>query len=236
MSNNLQWREVAAAQNQKEVTINEQQSILDAALSDKLDLSGGGSFILTAEQFTQHMTFKFSDVSDVTIPNIKKFFILDNRDGTDTLEVTKGATTLEVPAGVALSFYSSGDVDTVTVVTNFTVEVQQYEVSAFAPGLPGANELLMAVVANRDANFRLNMPGAQAVAQTAATGPSAYSFDVQKNGVSVGTVEFVAANPEGSFQTAAFAVTSGDVIQIFGSGTPDASLADVAFTLVGDFA
>ena len=43
MSNNLELAQVAAAQNQKEVTINDQAGQLDAGLTDKVDVALTGT-------------------------------------------------------------------------------------------------------------------------------------------------------------------------------------------------
>jgi hypothetical protein len=53
MSNNLELSQVAAAQNQKEVTINDQAGQLDAALTEVLtvEVDDSNAFVLTADQF-----------------------------------------------------------------------------------------------------------------------------------------------------------------------------------------
>jgi hypothetical protein len=56
MSNNLALSQVAAAQNQKEVTINDQAGELDAALTEVLtiEVDDSNAYLLTADQFRRH--------------------------------------------------------------------------------------------------------------------------------------------------------------------------------------
>jgi hypothetical protein len=56
MSNNLELAQVAAAQNQKEVTINDQAGQLDAGLTETLtiEIDGSNAYLLTAGHFRRH--------------------------------------------------------------------------------------------------------------------------------------------------------------------------------------
>jgi hypothetical protein len=69
MSNNLDLSQVAAAQNQKEVTINDQAAQLDAALTDVLTVAvdDSNTATLTAEQFRR--AFFFVITEDTTPPD-----------------------------------------------------------------------------------------------------------------------------------------------------------------------
>jgi hypothetical protein len=74
----------------------------------------------------------------------------------------------------------------------------------------------------------------RAVAGVAATGPS--TFTLLKNGTSVGAIEFAAGEAAASFSVAAavdFAV--GDLFAIAAPDPQDATLADIALTLVFGF-
>jgi hypothetical protein len=61
---------------------------------------------------------------------------------------------------------------------------------------------------------------------------SAYSFSLNKNGVSFGTVNFAASATTATFTVAsATSFAAGDVISIVAAASPDVSIADIAITL-----
>jgi hypothetical protein len=68
-----------------------------------------------------------------------------------------------------------------------------------------------------------------AKAGTAATASTV--FTVKKNGTSIGTITFAAGATSGTFSFSNTAIAAGDFITIEGPGTPDATLADIAFTI-----
>ena len=74
------------------------------------------------------------------------------------------------------------------------------------------------------------MTGSVVKAKTAATAQA--DFDLQKNGVSVGTVRFAAAGTVASYVSiAGFTMVSGDHLELVAPGSPDATLANLFFTL-----
>ena len=112
MSNNTGRTEVSAGQNQKEVTINNSDGILDAALTESLDVDfTSGNVTLTTAQFQQNMRFNATNLStarNLTIAGEKKLFVVDNTDGTDTLSVVRGSTSIALSAGSNGIFYTDG--------------------------------------------------------------------------------------------------------------------------------
>jgi hypothetical protein len=111
-SPNLAVPHVAAAQAQKEVTINQAVDLLDRAVTDVLTVDLGASdAALTAEQYRRHRVFRVAGVSvprTLTLPQIRREVAIDNADGTATLTVARGAGQVEVPAGAALTVYTDG--------------------------------------------------------------------------------------------------------------------------------
>lgn len=94
---NLGIVEVAASQNQKETTINDGLAQLDEATQDILDtdITGGGPFTLTAEEFNNNFVqlLSGSPGAGVTVntPANKRFFAVLNQSGqTVTVQVTGG--------------------------------------------------------------------------------------------------------------------------------------------------
>lgn len=107
-----------------------------------------------------------------------------------------------------------------------------YDVGGFVAGVPTASQVLLQIPLPRAVIFTTSLTGSQGVAGTAATAQT--DFDIQKNGVSFGTMRFAAAGTVATFISAAGATfAAGDILKIVAPGTPDATLADVGFMLIG---
>ncbi len=114
-SPNLAITHVAAAQNQKEVTINDAVDALDAAMCDELIIDfAAGDVTLTDAQFRSAVAFRGDHLTvarNVTVPAVKRLFVVNNADGGADLTVVRGTTTLVVPtAGIRL-LYCDGTAD-----------------------------------------------------------------------------------------------------------------------------
>lgn len=106
-----------------------------------------------------------------------------------------------------------------------------YPIGGFFPGVPTAS-MMLGHVFTRNVSLPASLVGSTAKAKFAATAQT--DFDVQKNGVSVGTIRFAAAGTVGSFiMTNAQNFVSGDWVDIIAPAVPDATLADVRITLKG---
>lgn len=101
----------------------------------------------------------------------------------------------------------------------------------FFEGTPSASQLRQ-WVAVRACTFPVDMVGSIGRAGVAATAQT--DFDLQKNGVSFGTMRFAASGTSASFIAAsATSFAAGDVLSVVAPGTPDATLANIAATLLG---
>lgn len=111
MSNNLGLPQVAAAQNQKEVTINDQAGGIDAALTESLavDVSTVNGAV-SSMQFTRCVFIVAAGAAvprNVSIPAIKKLFLARNSGSAD-VTFTLGASNVTIPAGAGKVLYSDG--------------------------------------------------------------------------------------------------------------------------------
>lgn len=116
-----------------------------------------------------------------------------------------------------------------------TVPVTQpFDALSFYPGLPTASAILLRVPVARAVGFVANFVGSYGTASAAATASTA--FDIQKNGVSIGTATFALGATTATFVSAGGAAQSlvaGNVLSVIAPATPDATLADVGFALAG---
>lgn len=107
-----------------------------------------------------------------------------------------------------------------------------FDVAVFAPGVGTNSQKLMRVALARAVTFPASATLSQAKASANATGST--TFTLTKNGSSFATVNFAASAASGTWtQASAANFAAGDVLEIDGPGTADATLADVGITLAG---
>lgn len=111
-------------------------------------------------------------------------------------------------------------------------EEEPYVVGAMYNGAPSASLVVARHVFALAVDFVTDLVGSQGFADTVATADT--DFDVQKNGVSVGTVTFGTGSASATFALAGGAsFAAGDVLTIVAPASPDSTLADITFSLLG---
>jgi len=112
---NLNITHIVTAQAQKEVTANEAFDALDAALCGELSLDFTSANVsLSDAQFRSSIAFRAANLSvarDLTVPTIKRLFVVSNKDGTNTLSVKRGATSIAIASGKLALLYTDGTTD-----------------------------------------------------------------------------------------------------------------------------
>jgi hypothetical protein len=103
MSNNLNLSQVAAAQHQKEVTINDQAGELDAAVTEQFEADvSAGNVALTAEQYRRAIWIKATGAATagrtVTLQAIKRLVAIANFSETDSVDFVLGSATITLSA------------------------------------------------------------------------------------------------------------------------------------------
>lgn len=107
-----------------------------------------------------------------------------------------------------------------------------YDVGAMISGVPDASAVCLRYKFPREVTFAAGLAPSQGVANVAATADT--DFDIQHNGVSVGTMTFVTAATAATFDMASETVfDAGDVLTVIAPSSPDATLADISFVLAG---
>lgn len=121
---------------------------------------------------------------------------------------------------------------TMRALTAADLPAQPFDLTAFYPGVPGASAIVTRVPVARAVAFPSGLSGSIGTASVAATAQA--DFDVQKNGVSVGTIRFAAAATSATFIAAsAVSLAAGDILSVLAPATPDATLANVGLVLAG---
>ncbi len=108
-----------------------------------------------------------------------------------------------------------------------------YDISFFVPGtMAVANELVGMVIADRAITLPIALAGSKAKSKVAAIADCTYQISL--NGVSKGTVTFLAGTTSGVFALAtALAIASGDTLEITTPSVVDTAIKDVVITLLG---
>lgn len=150
---------------------------------------------------------------------------LSTSAGGATATAPLGAGNLKQVVGVALSattflsLFSPGNVPTIPV-------------NAWIEGTMTASEHVGRWVAPVACKLPSGLTGSFAPAGLTSTGSSAIT--IKKNGTSIGTINYTAATTNPTFTFASdVALAAGDVIDFYGAGSADATLGDVAITLLG---
>lgn len=106
-----------------------------------------------------------------------------------------------------------------------------YDIQHFTSGVPGSSGVVLAFVAPRALTLPINFSGSRVKAKTAATASTV--FDIQKNGVSIGSMTFAIAGTVPTFSVVASAsLAIGDVLEIIAPGSADATLASLRLSIV----
>lgn len=234
MSNNLDLDQLTESQTNKATSVNTAHGQVDAAITENLSCDfTSGNVTLTNTQFRRAISFTAANLSvarDLTVPAIKKFFFVSNAAGTNVLSVKCGSTTVNLAAGEVASFFTDGTTNGLVYVANSAA--RPFDIGGFFVGVPGADEVLLRYVFTRAVSFPTSLTGSQGYANTTATAQT--DLDVKKNGVSAGTIRFPASTAAATFVAASpISFAAGDRMEIIAPNTPDATLADFMFTLLG---
>lgn len=208
MSNNLDLTQLVAAQNNKETTINDTNGELDAAITQVITISidSSNAVILTDDEFRRNNIFFFQpDVTTptsaitVTVPAIERGTFNVINTTAQSITVTVASQTISAP--VVFSNAAAALINDGSNVRGTGSNRAIYDLGFFTAGTPTASSSIFSYVFPRSVTFLSSLPGSQGYADTA---PSAQTdFDIQQDGVSVGTITFAASS-----QTATFVFSS----------------------------
>ena len=152
---------------------------------------------------------------------------LTGNASTATALQTSRTISLSGEVAGSVSFNGTADVDIVT-----SLGPQPYDVAVTFNGKPLANGRLLYFPVTRPVVFPVGLVGSYGVASTAPTAQA--DFEIQKNGVSFGTMRFAAASNTATFISVTGAsFVAGDIFSVIAPAIQDATLQDLGFSLVG---
>jgi hypothetical protein len=233
-SPNLAITHVAAAQNQKEVTVNDAIDKLDLASNDTVDIDcSGGNTTVTAADYRENFLIRLTGTPaadfTLTLPDGKRVVAIHNTTAkAATLRTTTLGATVILRAG-ELSIVASRGTNLVALAASAVGGL--YDIGLFIPGQPAASAMVFQFVVPRAIALPVNLAGSLAKAGTAAT--LAAAFTLRRNGSNIGTIDFAGGSTTATFALAGGAAfAAGDVLEILAPSPQDATLADVSITLM----
>jgi uncharacterized cupin superfamily protein len=131
MSNNLNLTQMVDGQATPEVTVNDTNAELDAALTEYFDTDlVAGNTVLTSSEFQRAMVIRAINnavaTRTVTIPAVKKLFVFENL-GTATVSIILGSTTLILGISQSAIYYCDGTANGLIEVTSPISGSQDYK-------------------------------------------------------------------------------------------------------------
>jgi hypothetical protein len=154
-------------------------------------------------------------------------------DGNDVQPEGSGDTgTLGDIGDVDISGLQAGDMLRRNASNQWVAERTPFILSMFIPGTHGDGALMAQLVLDRDVAFAENLPGSEGYSQVTATAETI--LDLQKNGVSIGTITFSDAGNAAAFALSGGATfAAGDRRGIVKDNPGVGTLADLSITLLG---
>lgn len=233
---------IATNQNQKEQTSNDADAALEAAMCNNadIDLTSGNYTIPddaspdeTADDFKRNFSFTLQNATsagrEVTIPAVARYvlFVCDS-SCTQNVDLKVGSTTLTISPSTKMLVRVDG---TANGLEQMAFNSGPPNIGVSYQGMPGSGDILLAYVYVQVGSFPASLSGSRAKSDVAATSDS--TFDVKKNGSSIGSIFFGAGQSTGVFSGAGGSFVAGDVLKIVAPNPQDATLADIAITLKG---
>lgn len=103
---------LSTSQANKEQTINTMVSYLERAMNDAQTLNlTSGNIVLTDTDFARFFMWRLAGVVSgrtITIPNMKRLFVVENLTGAFTVDLVRASSTLTVPVGGVVVVYCDG--------------------------------------------------------------------------------------------------------------------------------
>lgn len=236
--------QVAASQNQKEVTINDGVSALEQAANAVLVVSfAAGAVTLSSLQFTRSAAFRCTAATaatTLTVPLTPRVFLVINQTAyAIAVQGATGTGASVAPNSVAAVCCDATNVYASTAAAidypNLPAEVQNLPYSVFIPGVGSAAQLCLLAKIVQSTTIPANFTGSDGYCGTAATASTSYTVSYIRAGTTtvIGTFSFAAGSSTPTLSTqAAVSLAAGDVLKITGQSTADTTLADVAITLL----
>lgn len=237
--------EVGDTQNNKAVTVNNMLAALEQASNAVHEVltAGGTQININEATFTRHMTFVFDGVTaniDVTFPHqvggasTNRFYVVHNHDSAQTITVkdsTEAGLNVVVAPDTTVVLYQLGiNIYRVADVTPTLSAIYPADVGVYLPGKPADADVSVILRFPRACTMADNFAGSYGYCTVNPTATA--TFDVLKNGTSIGSVQ-ISTGGVFTFSTTGSGLetfAAGDRFTITAPTPQDATLEDVSIT------
>lgn len=238
---NLNIQHVTVGQADKEAAINN--------IADKLDQSNMGSFVhdmasdadytlLTASD--EHLNF-YLQINDtgvlltttrnIILPNNKQVHVVFNNTAQSLVFKTTAGVGPTVQAGERDLVYTDGT-DVVLAAGGLSTNDYPQDYHFYFPNKPANSATIAFIMMTRTVKFLSGLSNSYGTALVAATASS--DFDIQKNGASIGTINWAAAATVATFTFATDTTfNTGDSIKVIAPATQDSTLSGISISISG---
>ena len=237
MVGNLNINQISEGQDDKEITINLATLKIDSAMTDTADQDlTAGNVTISLTDWENNIHFKATNVTvvgrTVTVQQAKRLFVLESDSAnTEDVDFVRGSGTITLSPGDTVMAYTDGTVNGL-VSAGATGTAGIYDFPIYYNGKPGDAEIIMKVVAVRAFTLPSGLIGSQGYATTVST--AAASFGLEKNGASIGSVDFALGASTATFTfTSDVTFAAGDRLELIAPTPQDSLLAAISITLAG---
>jgi hypothetical protein len=227
---NLAIPYIQAGQTQKEVTHSTGMALLDAAITEVLTVSvASGNGAPTAAQYRACARIAITGASSagrtVTLPAVKRpIFVSLDSASTKAVSVVRGSASYTILPGCTLYLYTDGTANGLVRLGEFGPQRTKHWVR----GVLDNNEIIFRLRVEEASVLLPDLLGWDIRSDVAATGSTV--LDVRKNGSGVGTATTAGAGTVATLATtgnAAVSLAAGDILDLRGPATADATYADI---------
>lgn len=233
---------MTASQNSKYLTVNDMVNALAGALASPFTqaMSDANQTLASSDAYGNlFFNCTGADTADrnLIVPSgagSNKLYIVKNSTtgGHNIVVKTSGGTGITVGASDGMVLLYCDGTNVVGVAQASAGGANPIDVGVFWPGVGANSQKLLRIPVNRAITFPAGAASSNAKAGTAATAST--TFTLTKNGTSFATVVFGISSATGTWTQASDAnFSAGDVLEIDGPATADATLADFGINLAG---
>lgn len=195
-----------------------------------LNTAVGSGTLASLTTGIQNTTIGYNSGSAITTENNN--VILGSADGSTFVGTNNNIIISDGVGTERIHIDSTGNCNVIGADIKFNGNtITFYDVAGGSTGAPTASAKLLTFVSPRSFSFVANFVGSYGVSGVSATAQTI--LNVNKNGNNFGNITFAANANVATFTSTLTSLVAGDKLTVVAPASPDATLADIGFTLVG---
>lgn len=237
---------ISPTQNNKSTTHNDGIAALEQAMNAPFlsNVVDGADITLSEDDYTRNAVFTFEGATgdkNIKLPSTinsvnttLRVFVLNLTSHVLTFKATTGSgTTVVLQPNRSAFIYQNHEDITLLALLDTVSSLGSYDVATWYPGTFTSSQIVVRIIAARPFDIPNDFAGSKALM---ATPPgSDQTFLVKKNGTQFGTLVIDHTTGAGTFLTSGAdeAFAAGDYIDIVAPSSPDGTMANLTFSILG---